>query len=314
MKYKTNKKTFKSHKADKSYKKTKLQINKLTQDYYIDNPSVIQSFNYYNHIKNNIDIPTNAEMVDLITSYQNEFEPDEWEEHPLPLSFAFLLWLFMYKPQNKLGEFNIITPEQRYEQLDNAIKLNEYLHTFPKSTNDIYVYSGYGCDDVLDGYNEETNQITYNYLVSTSLNIDVAISFANTFESINKRCLLRIKIPAGMPLAFISEKLSMTENTEDGTESEILLPIGITFTFPDGINPKIITYKGLEYNVYDMEIINVPHPQSLNSSFWNKYKDILDNVNNNHELSAGKRRKTKRKKLRRRKRFQKTKKNYKRRN
>lgn len=345
MNYKKTHKTHKTHKTYKTRKINKLLYNenelmydknKLTQNEYTNIPSVVASFNYYNNIKNHTEEnPLYAEMVNLIDSYQADFEEDEWADNPLPLSYAFLLWLFMYKEGNELGKYNIITTEQTYEQLENTKKLNNYLLTFPKSTDDIYVYSGYRCDNILNGFNTELNEITYNYLVSTSLNIDVAISFANTCESRNKRCLLRIKIPKGiMPLAFISNKLSMlSNNTDAGTESEILLPIGVTFTFPYGKEPTNINYKGLNYAVYDMEIVKIN--ENLNNKFWNKYTNILDIVNSNREnnsnnnsnrevnsnlepmqeeMSAGKKRKSKRRKNKTRKSLQKTKKYHKRKN
>jgi hypothetical protein len=200
--------------------------NILTQSNYINNITIQNAFQYF------LSLPD--EDKQLITDYKSEMDSDDWMDKPLKITYTVINWILQQKSRillymPELLESNAITKEQFVQQIYSAEKLIDILSGFPISSDGINVYRGDTielCDYISSKISNK--QITLYSFLSTSLNLSVATNFS-------QGCLLCINIPSGNPIPFISDKLTMNyitninNNSNDTSESEILLPLGCTF-------------------------------------------------------------------------------------
>ena len=125
------------------------------------------------------------------------------------------------------------------------------------------VYRGKTCDNVTNL--AVGKQITMFNFLSTSTRLDVATRFSERGAT---PCLMRINIPKGNPLPFISK--SMDPNM---SESEVLLPAGSTFKL---MNKSIVNINDVDYNLYDFTLIRFGPIETRN--FWLTYNKLAERL------------------------------------
>jgi hypothetical protein len=185
-----------------------------------------------------------GEEREMIESYCNE-----WGDIPLPISFQLMNWAMRKINTNKNGAANyipyLLTPNELettgihkgilHEQVDNAQRLDQILHTFPRLENrSMTVYRGETCNNSFY-YQKAKNMNIGEELVilpflSTSVNPRVATRYAGR-ASDNNACVWQIEIPKGQIFPYIAESApnSIPHNLGNGTnkpgpEYEVLLP------------------------------------------------------------------------------------------
>jgi hypothetical protein len=124
--------------------------------------------------------------------------------------------------------------------------LSKYAETF-MAPHDLYVYTGATNIEFLKF--DENNIVQVNRFVSFSLSPNISYNFTN--DEI-KCCILKVKIPKGTPIIFISP-ITNVEN-----EFEFILPIGFKYkknveNFEETVNFYNITNKDIPHkdNNYD---------------------------------------------------------------
>jgi hypothetical protein len=237
----------------------------------------LNSFDYYNKLS--------GDKKRLISSYKAEIDPDDWIEHPLPISYVIINWILLNKKINAddipgLIKSGVMTKQQIIEQVDNAELLSGVLSSFPRIKNHsgIVVYKGEYCTNV---DKLKLNKIfTINKFLSTSININVATRFTD-FQG--KKCIMRITIQKGNQLPFISEIYTSDPNI---SESEVLLPLGSTLKLKNVFETSI---NENTYTIYDCDLIRFGpiNTRKLWSNFKLKAEEIYDTYNNIEPLDVG---------------------------
>jgi len=253
-----------------------MELFVLKQQDYINNDSVQRSFYYY------LNLDDNAKK--LIDDYKSEMDYDDWEDHPLDITYTVINWILQHKSRNldyrpELIEHGVLTEEQFMNQMYNAERLNYLLQSFPLATNPVILYRGESND--FGKYfieNKRRNQITLYSFLSTSTNLSVATNFS-------RGTLLCFILPSGNPLSFISNKLTMNYNTsftynQDSSESEVLLPLGCTFQLL-GMNNDVVI-NGKQLNVYYLQVLSVGPHQTRN--FWSNYIKMAKNLYDKYKV------------------------------
>ena len=121
---------------------------------------------------------------------------------------------------------------------------------------------------------------TINKFLSTSININVATRFTD-FQG--KKCIMRITMPKGNHLPFISETYTSDPNI---SESEVLLTLGSTLKLKNIFETFI---NGNMYTIYDCDLIRFGpiNTRKLWSNFKLKAEEIYDTYNNIEPLEVG---------------------------
>jgi hypothetical protein len=238
---------------------------------------ILNSFDYHNRLT--------EDKKRLISSYKAEIDPDDWIEHPLPISYVIINWILLNKKINAddipgLIKSGVMTKQQIIEQVDNAELLSGVLSSFPRIKNHsgIVVYKGEYCANV---DKLKLNKVfTINKFLSTSININVATRFTD-FQG--KKCIMRITIRKGNNLPFISEIYTPDPNI---SESEVLLPLGSTLKIKNIFETSI---NGNAYTIYDCDLIRFGpiNTRNLWSNFKLKAEEIYDTYNNIEPLDIG---------------------------
>jgi hypothetical protein len=202
----------------------------------------------------------------LINHYKAEMDPDDWEDNPLKISYIVINWLLKKKEKEpvtyvpELIESGVISKEELSQQVENAEHLYNILESFPTVTdkNGIMVYRGKTCGNIIN--KKIGTPITMSNFLSTSTSFAVGARFAAR----EKPCIMRIRIPTGTPLPYISETLDPTTS-----EAEVLLPPGSTF--------KLIgkTMEGI-YNIYDFDLVRFGRIKTRN--FWPEYQSLARTI------------------------------------
>ena len=217
-----------------------------------------RSFIYYNELSD--------KDKTLINHYKAEMDPDDWADNPLKISYIVINWLLKQKEKEDLSyvpeliESGVLTNKDLIQQVENAEKLYDILESFPTVTdkNGIMVYRGKTCGNIKDKP-IDTN-ITMSNFLSTSTSFDVSKRFAAR----ENPCIMRIHIPSGTPLTYISETTDPSSS-----EDEILLPPGSTFKL------KNITKEEI-YNIYDFELVRFGRIKTRN--FWPEYQTLARKI------------------------------------
>ena len=269
----------------------------LTQKDYVNNSSIQNAFNYYHSL--------NEMQLKLINDYKSEMDPDDWEDKPLDITYTIINWILQqksrqldYKPD--LVDSGVLTEQQFMNQINNAQQLTNILLSFPMNKENIILYRGENND--FEKYflsNVSQNQITLYSFLSTSTNLSVATNFS-------RGALLCFLLPSNNPLPFISDILTMNYNTNindsntNSSESEVLLPLGCTFTLQGKFNN--ININGKIMNIYYLQLLSFGPHNTRN--FWPNYtkmaKQIYDKYTvekqeDNNYMEAGKKKQRKRK-------------------
>jgi hypothetical protein len=275
----------------------------LTQKDYVNNSSIQNAFNYNRSL--------NEMQKKLINDYKSEMDPDDWGDKPLDITYTVINWILQqksrqldYKPD--LIDSGVITEEQFMNQINNAQQLTNILSSFPTNKENIILYRGENND--FEKYflsNVSQNQITLYSFLSTSTNLSVATNFS-------RGVLLCFLLPSSNPLPFISDVLTMNYNTNisdantNSSESEVLLPLGCTFTLQGVFNN--INVNGKILNVYYLKLLSFGPHKTRN--FWPNYtkmakqiydKYTMEQQEGNNYMEAGKKKRRKRKTRKQRK-------------
>jgi hypothetical protein len=239
---------------------------------------ILNSFSYYNSLS--------EDKKRLISSYKAEIDPDDWIDHPLPISYVIINWILLNKKINAddipgLIKSGVMTKEQIIEQVDNAELLSRVLSSFPTIKNNsggVIVYKGEYCTNV-DKLKLNKN-FTINKFLSTSININVATRFTD-FQG--KKCIMRITIQKGNQLPFISDTYTSDPNI---SESEVLLPLGSTLKLKNIFETFI---NGYTYTIYDCDLIRFGpiNTRKLWSNFKLNAENVYDTYNNSEPLDVG---------------------------
>lgn len=184
-----------------------------------------------------------GEERDMIESYRQE-----WEDLPLILSYQLVNWATRKINTTKNGAANYVPylltsngleasgihKGTLREQVDNAQRLDETLHAFPRLQNtSMTVYRGETCNSFYyqkAEHMEIGEELVILPFLSTSVNPRVARRFTGK-ASDNNACVWQIEIPQGQIFPYVSDSPpdSIPHNLGNGTnkpgpEYEVLLP------------------------------------------------------------------------------------------
>jgi len=240
---------------------------------YTQNPFIRQSYIHYKGL--------DEKDKELINAYKAEMDASDWEDKPLDITYTVINWILYHKAipmrntPNLLKE-HALTKEQFVKQIEYAHHLVDILSNFPRiegRDNGITVFRGE--TPTLGEYiKSKKEEISIYSFLSTTVNLEVATTF-------NKGVLLVIHIPAGNPLPFISDHLSL--NYRKGTtssESEVLLSPGSTF-FINGYIDNV-EVLGKKCDVFYLTLLRLgPHDTR---GLWKRYTKNTNKLYN--ELSS----------------------------
>jgi len=240
---------------------------------YTQNPFIRQSYIHYKGL--------DEKDKELINAYKAEMDASDWEDKPLDITYTVINWILYHKAipmrntPNLLKE-HALTKKQFVKQIEYAHHLVDILSNFPRidgQDNGITVFRGE--TPTLGEYiKSKKEEISIYSFLSTTVNLEVATTFS-------KGVLLVIHIPAGNPLPFISDHLSL--NYRKGTtssESEVLLSPGSTFVINGYIDN--VEVLGKKCDVFYLKLLRLgPHDTR---GLWNRYTKNTNTLYN--ELSS----------------------------
>lgn len=240
---------------------------------YTKNECIQQSYIHY--------MKLNAKDKELINAYKAEMDASDWADKPLDITYTVVNWILYHKAipmrntPNLLKE-HALTKEQFVNQIHYAHHLVDILSSFPRiegRDNGITVFRGETA--ALGEYIKSKKEgISIYSFLSTTVNLKVATTFS-------KGILLVIHIPAGNPLPFISDHVSL--NYRKGTtssESEVLLAPGSTFLINGYIDN--VEVLGTKCDVFYLTLVRFgPHDTR---GLWPRFTNNTNKLYN--ELSS----------------------------
>jgi hypothetical protein len=240
---------------------------------YTQNPFIQRSFEYYKNL--------DKDDKELINAYKAEMDASDWADKPLDITYTVINWILYHKAipmrntPNLLKE-HALTKKQFVKQIEYAHHLVDILSNFPRiegRDNGITVFRG-ETTRLGEYIKSKKEEISIYSFLSTTVNLEVATAFS-------KGILLVIHIPAGNPLPFISDHVSLNyRKGPTSSESEVLLSPGSTFV----INRYIDNVEVLEKkcDVFYLTLLRLgPHDTR---GLWNRYTKNTNTLYN--ELSS----------------------------
>ena len=211
-----------------------------------------------------------GEEREMIESYRQE-----WEDLPLILSYQLMNWATRKINTTKNGAANYVPylltsngleasgihKGTLRDQVDNAQRLDEILHAFPRLQNtSMTVYRGERCDSFYyqkAEHMEIGEELVILPFLSTSVNPRVARRFTGNARN-NNACVWQIEIPKEQIFPYVSDSPpdSIPHNIGNGTnkpgpEYEVLLPthahLKLVNKFVDNHSNKIYQFQLLGF-------------------------------------------------------------------